>query len=76
MIQTVQHWEKKHATEHDVGDITGQHQVPGCSQLGPNGAISNTLKPLSRTNSVVEPELAGEVNAGKSHQLAFRLWKT
>ena len=36
----------------------------------------DTLKPLSRTNSVVEPELAGEVNAGKSHQLAFRWWKT
>ena len=29
-----------------------------------------------RTNSVVETELAGEVDAGKSHQLAFRWWKT
>ena len=40
------------------------------------GGAEDTLKPLSRTNSVVEPELAGEVNAGKSHQLAFRWWKT
>ena len=32
---------------------------------------SVTLKPLSRTNSVVEPELAWEVIARKSHQLAL-----
>ena len=34
------------------------------SQIGAVGVA--TLKPLSRTNSVVEPELAREVDAAKS----------
>ena len=37
-------------------------------------ARHRTLKPLNRTNSVVEPELAGEVNAGKSLKLAYYLF--
>ena len=40
--------------------------------LEPHQVSATTLKPLRHTNSVVEPELAGEVDAGKSHQLAFR----
>ena len=36
----------------------------------------STLKPLSRTISVVKPELVGEVSAAKSHQLAFSWWET
>ena len=34
-----------------------------------HAAVGCTLKPLSRTNSVVEPEFAWEVIPGKSHHL-------
>ena len=57
----------------DVNALT--EQVKKCfemSRLNP----SSTLKPLSRTISVVKPELVGEVSAAKSHQLAFSWWET